>query len=156
MVKRFSNYFDTTSRAIHAENDFERANLTHHRIDTETSELIKQPPRRVPLAKQKEVNTLIKDMQEQGVIERSNSLLILPIVLVQKKGWNYKIFLFKNVVLPFGLCKVPATFESLTETVLQGLVYLDGVIIVGRTCSKCDGSLRETFHSKSEIMYKEM
>lgn len=42
-------------------------------------------------------------------------------------------------VLPFGLCNAPATFERLMENILRGLswktclVYLDDVIIMGRT-----------------------
>ncbi|GFX06735.1 hypothetical protein TNCV_1753381 [Trichonephila clavipes] len=46
--------------------------------------------------------------------------------------WQFK-------VMPFGLCNAPATFECLTETVLGGLsyeaclVYLDDIIIVGRS-----------------------
>ncbi|GBM29206.1 Retrovirus-related Pol polyprotein from transposon 412 [Araneus ventricosus] len=44
--------------------------------------------------------------------------------------------------MPFGLCNAPATFERLMETVLRGLtsetclVYLDDIIIVGRTCEE--------------------
>ena len=40
--------------------------------------------------------------------------------------------------MPFGLCNAPATFQRLMNTILAGqwescLVYLDDIIIVGRT-----------------------
>ena len=41
--------------------------------------------------------------------------------------------------MPFGLCNAPATFERLIDLVLQGLtwktclVYLDDVIVIGKT-----------------------
>lgn len=50
--------------------------------------------------------------------------------------------LWKFTVMSFGTCNAPATFESLTESVLHGLtyepclVYLHDVIIVGSTNAK--------------------
>ncbi|GBM89606.1 Retrovirus-related Pol polyprotein from transposon 297, partial [Araneus ventricosus] len=58
--------------------------------------------------------------------------------------WQFK-------VMPFGLCNAPATFERLMETVLRGLtseaclVYLDDIIIVGRTFQEHLNNIREVF-----------
>ncbi|GBM11574.1 Retrovirus-related Pol polyprotein from transposon 297 [Araneus ventricosus] len=58
--------------------------------------------------------------------------------------WQFK-------VMPFGLCNAPATFERLMETVLPGLssecclVYLDDIIIVGRTFEENLNNLRRVF-----------
>jgi hypothetical protein len=47
--------------------------------------------------------------------------------------------LWHFTVMPFGLCNAPANFDRLMETVLRGLtynaclMYLDDVIIIGRT-----------------------
>ncbi|GBL98487.1 Retrovirus-related Pol polyprotein from transposon 297 [Araneus ventricosus] len=53
--------------------------------------------------------------------------------------------------MPFGLCNAPATFERLMETVLRGLsseacvVYLDDIIIVGRTFEEHLNNLHKVF-----------
>ncbi|GBN30436.1 Retrovirus-related Pol polyprotein from transposon 297 [Araneus ventricosus] len=58
--------------------------------------------------------------------------------------WQFK-------VMPFGLCNAPATFERLMETVLRGLsseawlVYLDDIIVVGRTFEEHLNNLRKVF-----------
>ncbi|GBM14276.1 Retrovirus-related Pol polyprotein from transposon 297 [Araneus ventricosus] len=58
--------------------------------------------------------------------------------------WQFKVMLF-------GLCNAPATFERLMETVLRGLsseaclVYLDDIIIVGRTFEEHLNNLRKVF-----------
>ena len=47
--------------------------------------------------------------------------------------------LFEFVVIPFGLCNAPSTFQQLMETVLRGLaqdictVYLDDIVVMGTT-----------------------
>jgi hypothetical protein len=59
--------------------------------------------------------------------------------------------LWQFTVMPFGLCNTPATFERLTETVLRGLtgesclVYLEDVIVIGRTFREHLLNLRKVF-----------
>jgi hypothetical protein len=53
--------------------------------------------------------------------------------------------------MPFGLCNAPATFERLMESVLRGLiydaclVYLDDIIVIGRTFQEHLDNLRKVF-----------
>ncbi|GFY30892.1 retrovirus-related Pol polyprotein from transposon 17.6 [Trichonephila clavipes] len=59
--------------------------VTQHRIDTADHPPIKQHPRRLPFAKQEEVGTLLREMQENDIIEPSSSPWASSIVLVRKK-----------------------------------------------------------------------
>ena len=58
--------------------------------------------------------------------------------------WRFKM-------MPFGLCNAPVTFERLMEQVLVGLptsttlVYLDDILIPGRSFSQQISNLREVF-----------
>ena len=53
--------------------------------------------------------------------------------------------------MPFGLCNAPATFERLMELVLRGLqwqiclVYLDDIIVVGKTVNDMIANLTHVF-----------
>ena len=59
--------------------------------------------------------------------------------------------LFEFNVMPFGLCKAPATFQRLMDSVLAGLqwstclVYLDDIIIMGRTFNEHLANLQQVF-----------
>ncbi|GFX84859.1 retrovirus-related Pol polyprotein from transposon 412 [Trichonephila clavipes] len=79
LITEFQSVFSRTSE------DFGRTRLTKHRIDTGEHPPIKQHPRRLPFAKQEEVQKLIKDMKDNDVIEPSSSPWASPIVLVRKK-----------------------------------------------------------------------
>lgn len=65
--------------------DIGRTQLAEHAIDTGDSAPIKQPPRRFPIAKASEMESLVEDMLRQGVIEPSTSPWASPVVLVKKK-----------------------------------------------------------------------
>ena len=55
--------------------------------------------------------------------------------------------LYQFKVMPFGLCNAPATFQRMMEEMLGGLrwtkclVYLDDIIIFGKTLSECEENL---------------
>ena len=59
--------------------------------------------------------------------------------------------LYKFKVMPFGLCNAPATFQHLMDMVLAGLqwnqclVYLDDVIVVGKSFDEHLKNLRDVF-----------
>jgi hypothetical protein len=59
--------------------------------------------------------------------------------------------LYEFNVMPFGLWNAPATFERLMETVLSGLqwqiclIYLDDVIVYGKTFEKMLSNLEQVF-----------
>ena len=65
--------------------DLGHNSLVTHQIDTGSSHPIRQPVRRLPLHKQAEADTLLKDMLKKGVIEPSSSPWTSPIVSVKKK-----------------------------------------------------------------------
>ena len=58
---------------------------------------------------------------------------------------------YEFTVMPFGLCNAPATFQRLMETVLAGIarerciVYLDNILVIGRTFEEHLRNLREVF-----------
>jgi hypothetical protein len=68
--------------------------------------------------------------------------------------------LWQFTVMPFGLCNATATFERLMETVLRGLtydsclVYLDDVIVIGRTFPEHLRNLKKVFERLREAHLK--
>ncbi|GFX64608.1 hypothetical protein TNCV_1671441 [Trichonephila clavipes] len=215
----FQEFEDVFSRNS---SDIGHTTVTQHRIDTADHPPIKQHPRRLPFAKQEEVGTLLREMQENDIIEPSSSPWASPIVLVRKKDgstrfcvdyrklndvtkkdsyplpriddtldtlsghkwfstldlksgyWQVEIHpedrektaftsgqgLWRFKVMPFGLCNAPATFERLMETVLKGLtfeaclIYLDDVIIGGRTFEEHLQSIRKVLSKLSDANLK--
>ncbi|UYV65370.1 K02A2.6-like, partial [Cordylochernes scorpioides] len=191
-----------------------RTDLVQHKIYTGNARPVRQPPRRVPMAKRDEVVGLLHKLKQDGVIEESNSPWSSPVVLVTKKDgstrfcvdyrklnevtkkdsyplpriddtlttlagsswfstldlksgyWQVGVHpadrektafstgngLYQFTVMPFGLCNAPATFERLMELVLRGLtwktclVYLDDVMVMGRTFGEHLKNLQEIFN----------
>ena len=69
----------------------------------------------------------------------------------EKTAFSIGSGLWQFTVMPFGLCNAPATFERLMELVLRGLswktclVYLDDVIVIGRTFEEHLKNLEDVF-----------
>jgi hypothetical protein len=70
------------------------AQKVYHRMDTGDARPIRQPPRRLPLAKQAQVNGMLEDMKRKGVIEESDSPWSSPVVLVRKKDGNLRFCVY--------------------------------------------------------------
>ena len=69
----------------------------------------------------------------------------------EKTAFTSRRGLFEFIVMPFGLCNAPATFERLMETVLAGLhweiclIYLDDVIVTGKSFKDMVQNLGKVF-----------
>jgi hypothetical protein len=69
----------------------------------------------------------------------------------EKTAFSVGNGLWQFTVMPFGLCNAPATFERLMERVLRGLhwktclVYLDDIIVIGKTFKTHLANLEEVF-----------
>ena len=79
LLLRFSDVFSSQ------EGDLGRTSLVQHRIDTEKERPIRQRARRIPIAKEREVEDLLEDMKRNKIIEPSASPWCSPVVLVKKK-----------------------------------------------------------------------
>ena len=79
LLCKFADIFSTDR------SDLGCTDLVQHQINTGNAPPIRQPSRRLPLAKKEEAEKAILEMQKQDVIEPSSSPWSSPIVLVGKK-----------------------------------------------------------------------
>lgn len=84
LLQQYSDIFANT------EEDLGRTNLVKHTIDTSDKGPLRQPPRRIPVACEKQVEKMIKDMKDSNVIEPSFSPWCSPVVLVKKKDGSLR------------------------------------------------------------------
>ena len=77
-----------------------------------------------------------------------------------KTAFSTRRGLFEFKYMPFGLCNAPATFERLMECVLAGLhwkiclVYLDDIIVIGKTSDEMLANLETVFQRFEEAGLK--
>lgn len=65
--------------------------IVEHKIELTDSRPIKQSPRRIPFHYRSEVDEIIKEMYEKGVIEKSQSPWVSPAVMVKKKDGTLRL-----------------------------------------------------------------
>ena len=82
VAKLLTKYGDVFSKN---DADLGRTGIIQHKIPTGQTQPIKQPPRRVPVNMNKEVDEQIQDMLDKNVIQPSKSPWASSIVLVKKK-----------------------------------------------------------------------
>ena len=62
-----------------------------HSIDTGDARPIRQRPRRMPYARQAAANQLLREMEDAGIIEPSESPWVSPVVMVPKKDGSWRL-----------------------------------------------------------------
>ena len=121
--------------------------IVTHSVNTSDHPPIRQHPRRTLFALRSQVTRMVGEMLTNNMIQPSNSPWASPVVLVENKDHTFRfcvdyqrlnsITKMEFLVMPFGLCNAPVTFQRLMETVLSGLVrdycvvYLDNILVVG-------------------------
>ena len=81
---------------------------------------------------------------------------------LEKTAFTTHAGLYEFIVMPFGLCNAPETFQRLIEGVLCGLaqekslIYLNDVLVIGRMFQEHLDNLREVFTrlSKAGLWFK--
>lgn len=91
-------------------------NTCQHSIDTGDSQPIRQLPRRVPFALRGQVDKMVEEMLERGVIEPSKSPWASPVVLVSKKDGSLRFcvdYRKLNAITKLDVFPLPRIDDSL-------------------------------------------
>ena len=102
------------------QSDYGRTDIVQHRIFTGDHPPIRQQVRRLPPSRRNEVKQLLQEMQENNVIQPSNSPWASPIVLVRKKDGSTRFCVdFRKVNATtrkdaYPLPRVEDTLDALT------------------------------------------
>ena len=70
--------------------DLGQTDLVQHNVNVGDAQPLRQSPRRLPLVKRKEAEKAIVEMEQQGLIEPSDSPWSSPVVLVKKKDGSLR------------------------------------------------------------------
>ena len=83
LLIRYSSLFPSSKL------DIGRTDVTRPHINIGTKAPIKQPPRRVPFNRRKEIDKQLSSMLDNDVIEPSSSPWTSPVVLVKNKDGSF-------------------------------------------------------------------
>ncbi|GBO44664.1 Retrovirus-related Pol polyprotein from transposon 297, partial [Araneus ventricosus] len=152
LLQEFQNLFSTS------DSDVGRCNMTQHRINTGNHPPIKKLNEitikdSYPLPRIDDTLDALNGSQWFSTLDLKSGYWQVEIQSEDKEKTSFTTGqgLWQFKVMPFGLCNAPATFERLMETVLRGLtseaclVYLDDIIIVGRTFQEHHNNIRKVF-----------
>ena len=114
LAELLTEFADVFSRG---EDDVGRTDLIQHSIPTGPDvRPIKQPPRRLGLDKDEEVDRQVQDLVKRGMVEPADSAWSSPVVLVRKKDGTWRLcidYRQLNSVTPTG----PLTHSHESTTV---------------------------------------
>ncbi|UYV69350.1 K02A2.6-like [Cordylochernes scorpioides] len=140
-----------------------QTSVTKHKIETGNHQPIKHRPYRVSPTEHQAIQTEVDKMLDAGIICHSESPWSSPVILVKKKDGNWRFCvdyrrlnkstkqiekktafitpdgLYEFLVMPFGLCNAPATFERMMDKILKGLkwtmalCYLDDIVVYSKS-----------------------
>ena len=116
MEDTLREFADVFSKGDH---DLGRTGLVKHRIDTGNAHPIKHAPRRIPPAKREEMQQAVKELEKQGLIEKSDSPWSSAVVLVSKKDGtrrfcvDYRALNDRTVKDSYPLPRIDDTLDAL-------------------------------------------
>nr|CAB3263343.1 uncharacterized protein LOC108950853 [Phallusia mammillata] len=118
LLRRHQNAFSTISL------DLGRTSISRHVIDTGDAPPVRQPPRHMAQTHKQQVENIIGEMREQGLIRPSTSPWSSSIVLVKKKSGELRFcvdYRQVNEVTKKNSYPIPRIDDSLDE--MSGSVY---------------------------------
>ena len=121
-----------------------RTSVTEHSITTGQAQPIRLPPYRAPHAYRDTVREELKEMEPEGIIERSASEWAAPILMVKKKDGSLRMCVDVSQAYAYPMPRIDDLIDRLGET--KFITTLD------LSCGYCSarGSAEDCFHYSSE------
>lgn len=116
LVQRFQNLFSSSVR---------KSKIGEHSILLKSSNIVRTPPRRLPLAYAPKVSEMLQEYEELGLIKRSESPFCSPVVIVPKKDGTLRMCCdyrrLNDITVPDS-GPIP-TFEEIRDALQGGKIF---------------------------------